>query len=241
MEQNVHMIYEKMKSLYMDKEISDNEVSYLIQLYNAIANVEDSFVKSSTPFSNDEEEEKVENGINCELYRQLQNSIEKSPNPLKLKVGPENRKHVSTNEEIILNKFDIQPDFIVHHVDEGYCCQLIVGEIKRCSALTIDKIAWDINKLLLCINHEIWGGHEFSYPVFVVFSSSNVILKKKMKGFLKNERELVFKNIDATESRTTLKRYLIEHCEEIKHIICFMWNKYNEVTFETLYDIINKD
>lgn len=241
MENNDFITYEKMKSLYTDKAISDNEASYLIQLYNAIANIKDYFVKSSTPFSNDEEEEKVENGINCELYRLFQNSIESSSNPLKLMVGPENRKHVSTNEERILNNFDIQPDFVVHHVDERYSCQLIVGEIKRRSALTIDKIAWDINKLLLCTNHEIWGGHEFSYPVFVVFSSNNAILKKKIKGFLENERELVFKNIDATESRTTLKRYLNEHCKEIKHIICFMWHKYNEVTFETLYDIINKE
>lgn len=228
---------EAIKSLFNMDSIDDNELYYLDTLYCAIENIEESEIRSTTPYSEGEEEESMELHISNELLCKYRDFV-KRENPLQLRVGLEIRKHVSEDAEKVLTKYDVQPDFVVHNSNKDFNCQLIAGEVKRQSALTIDNFAHDINKLLIYNDEKIWGGHPFIYPLYIVFLSNKDKFSETIENFIKNDKLIEFKGTDASISQNTIKQYLSEHEEDIKRIICFFYQKENKVSVYTLYDIL---
>lgn len=234
-------IDKRIKKIYEDTTISKDDIYYIKALYRSICNIQNKYVKSKTPFSGEKEEESIELEISYELYRQYQNILERGKNPLKLCVGPELRKHVSQSEIELYNAFDVQPDFVVHHNKEDYNCQLIAGEIKRQGSLTIDNTARDINKLLIYFDPELWGGHQYIYPVFAIFNTDKDVFTHVIKNFLKNEKKIEFIKTDASISIMTLKDYLNENISKIKKIVCFLYQQQDKVEFHTLYNMIKDE
>ena len=239
---NLHLKHESsLIQVLGSGSIEKNELYYLDVLYCAIENVENSEIKSKTPFSDGKEEESIELHISSELQCQYRMLIKDLINPLEIRYGLEIRKHVSESADKIFTNYDVQPDFVIHNSNENYKCQLIAGEIKRLSALTIDNFAKDINKLLIYNNDKIWGGNPFIYPVFVVFSTNKDVFQRTLKNFLNNDRELEFRNIDASTTQNSLKSYFFNNIEGIKHIICFLYQQENSTSVHNLYDIVKQE
>ena len=224
------------------EELNTTDYLYIDHFISAIKRIQQRYLKRPNPFSGGIAEEVVEREYSSELktlvYSMFQENNPES-NPLGLLCDHEGSKTYSTKAWDVLCTEDRYPDIIIHKGDspkDGI--QELVCEIKRLSQLGADNMLLDLNKLLTISGTEIWEGHGYRIPVFLVSNGAKSQLFEKCGNFRNNKHVIVdLLSDENTKEEMTFAEYVTKHQERLKNILCICHSEEGKVEVCTVYDV----
>ena len=225
------------------EELNTADYLYIDHFINAIKRIQQRYLKRPNPFSDGIVEEVVEREYSSELktlvYSVFQENNPES-NPLGLLCDHEGSKTYSTKAWDVLCTEDRYPDIIIHKGDspkDGI--QELVCEIKRLSQLGADNMLLDLNKLITISGIEIWEGHGYRIPVFLVSNGTQSHLFEKCGNFKNNKHVIIdLLSDNNTKEEVTFAEFVTKHQERLKNILCFCHIEEGKVEVCTVYDVV---
>lgn len=222
------------------ERFNENDLIYINALYTAINNIEQRYLKRITPLSNGKEVEVIEREYSSELKTQTYTVFrDDDSNPLCLYCDHEGSKTFFCKPWDSLCSDDKYPDIIIHKGDLPESgIQEIVCEIKRLSQLGSEKMLVDLNKLTTISGREIWEGHGYRIPIFIVSNGTKAQLEDRIKNFKNVKYTIHDLLLGKRNRRMSFKEYVTENQERLKNVICLCHSVEAIVETCTVYDVV---
>ena len=219
------------------RNLEDNDITYIDDLYCAMEMVEHRFLVDETPSANSNSEV-IESSYTSRLVSKINILFENScNNPYGLDcVGPEKKGiyDIGQESQMIIK----HPDIVIHKGNKPLNgIQEIVCEIKRYSPLGPEDMLNDLNKLLRYTSRNIWG-NPYKVGAFIVMNSTKDQLKKRVEGYRKDFFQIESLVINEEQHIMSFSEYVTTHQGRLKNTLCFCHSEEGKVEHCSIYEII---
>ena len=224
------------------EELNTTDYLYIDNFISAIKRIQQRYLKRPNPFSDGIVEEVVEREYSSELKTQVYSMFQENypeSNPLGLLCDHEGSKTFSAKTWDVLCIEDRYPDIIIHNGDSPMDgIQELVCEIKRLSQLGADNMLLDLNKLMTISGTEIWEGHGYRIPVFLVSNGTKSQLFEKCGNFKNNKHVIIDLLSENTNEEMTFAEYVTKHQERLNNFLCICHSSEGKVETCSVYDVV---
>lgn len=227
----------KNKDKSKDKNKKENDRYYFKSLFDAILNVDKSYITYKDNISNEsgEEQEHLERVFAYELYHQwskiLENKGIKREGNIVLngELSKRGTIKIPDNENRNSKKQTVYPDLVLHSSQDNDNNQKMICEIKREKNIQSNAISIDLLKLIsYTSDYHLNGYRPFKYGIFILVGESASL------DFIKNR---INRNVKIIVKEETDIDITFSH-ENLRQIICIAYNGDNKLEYDTLENII---